>query len=118
MSDDIKSKVISIFERHRREEHGHFQVAEGEEFAISPDGFHYATLKHEHAGPGEEKSLLEMASCKHYMFKMMETHPDSHTIRLNNYHVPGDRLEEFLLSLPGRPGTLLEIRQFIPDHMA
>jgi hypothetical protein len=115
---DISSKVINIFQRHRRGEHLHFDIEEGGELIISPDGFNYVSLKQESDGLNTEENLLDVASKKSYIFKMMEMHHDSHTVRLNNYYVPGSRLEEFLSSLPTRPGKLLEIKQFIPDGMA
>ncbi len=117
MSDDI-SNVINIFQRHRRGEHLHFEVEEGGEIIISPDGFNYVSIKQDGNGNHDETTLNEIAKKKHYIFKMMEVHNEGHTVRLNNYYVPGDRLEEFLLSLPHRPGSILEIKQFIPDHMA
>lgn len=115
MSEDISNKVINIFQRHRRGEHFHFDVEEGGELIISPDGFNYVSLKQEGVGAQEEESHFEIATKKHYIFKMVESHRDSQTLRMNNYYVPGDRLEEFLLSLTQRPGKILEIKQFIPD---
>ena len=120
MSDDISHKVISIFQHHRRGEHNE-QGELGEEtgeLTISPDGFHYVSIKHDGQDDNEEASLLEIADMKHYLVKMMEVHHETHAVRLNNYHVPGSRLEEFLRSLPQRPGKILEIKQFIPDNMA
>jgi hypothetical protein len=117
MSDDISNKVINIFQRHRRGENLCFEVdEEGGELVISPDGFNYVSLKQERGGNHDEKDQLEIAANRRYIVKMMEVHAD--TIRLNNYDVPGERLEEFLLGLPNRPGKILEIKQFIPDHMA
>lgn len=118
MSDDISNKVINIFQRHRRGEHFHFEVEEGGEMVISPDGFNYVTIKHDSNGLNGEESLLEVAAAKQYVAKMMEIHHENGTVRLNNYIVPGDRLSEFMLSLAQRPGQLLEIKQFIPDTMA
>jgi hypothetical protein len=118
MNDDISHKVISIFQRHRQGEQIHLPADEGGELIISPDGFNYVSLKQEQGGFSDEENLKDVAAAKHYIIKMMEAHPDSHTVRLNNYDVPGERLEEFLLSLPQRPGKILEIKQFIPDHMA
>ena len=118
MSDELSHKVINIFQRHRRGEHFHFEVEEGGEMIISPDGFNYVSIKHGSHGVNGEESLVEVAAVKHYIAKMMEVHPDSDTVRLNNYCIPGDRLQEFMLSLPQRPGKLLEIKQFIPDNMA
>ncbi len=119
MSDDI-SNVIHIFQRHRRGDHLHFEVEEGGELIISPDGFNYVSLRQERDqlnDHNDEKAQVEMAGHKHYIVKMLEPHQDG-SIRLNNYDVPGKRLEEFLLSLPNRPGKILEIKQFIPDGMA
>lgn len=118
MSDDISSKVINIFQRHRRGEHFHFDMEEGGELVISPDGFNYVSIKHDHPASSEEGSLWEVAGMRHYIIKMMEAHHEGNSIRLNNYYIPGERLEEFLLSLPQRPGKILEIKQFIPDNMA
>lgn len=118
MHDDLNHKVISIFQRHRRGEAPPIDAEDAGELIHSPDGFTYVSLKHDQEGLTEETSLIEVAHSKHYMIKMMEVHHESHTIRLNNYCIPGDRLEEFLLSLPTRPGKILEIRQFIPDGMA
>ncbi|WP_303674960.1 hypothetical protein [Vampirovibrio chlorellavorus] len=117
-TDDLSNKVISIFQKYRRGEHFHFEVEEGGEMVISPDGFNYVSIKHDSNGLNEETSLLEVGDAKHYVIKMMEVHHDSHTVRLNNYFVPGNRLEEFMLSLAQRPGKLLEIKQFIPDTTA
>lgn len=118
MTDDLSSKVINIFQKHRRGEHFHFEVEEGGEMVISPDGFNYVSIKHDSNGLNDESSLLEVAGAKHYVVKMMEIHHDSGTVRLNNYFVPGNRLTEFMLSLGQRPGQLLEIKQFIPDTTA
>jgi hypothetical protein len=118
MSDDISHKVINIFQRHRRGDHLHFEIDEEGELIISPDGFNYVSMKHENSGDNQESALRELAQVKHYIIKMMEMHHESDTVRLNNYYVPGERLEDFLLSLPKRPGHVLEIKQFIPDHMA
>jgi hypothetical protein len=121
MSDDISHKVINIFQRHRRGEaieQTDPLLEEGGELINTPDGFHYISIKHENQAPNDETTLRETADLKHYIVKLMEVHHESRTVRLNNYHVPGARLQEFLLSLPQRPGTLLEIKQFIPDHMA
>lgn len=119
MSDEISSKVINIFQRHRRGEHLHFEVEEGGELIISPDGFNYVSLKQDRNGHGhDEKTLREIAEAKHYIVKMIEAHHDTGAVRLNNYYVPGGRLAEFMLSLPHRPGKILEIKPFIPDGMA
>jgi hypothetical protein len=118
MSDEISHKVISIFQRHRRGEHHEHDIDETGELIVTPDGFHYVSIKQENHPPNDEATLLETADMKHYMIKIMEVHHESNTVRLNNYHVPGNRLEEFLLSLSQRPGKILEIRQFIPDNMA
>ena len=115
MSDD-SNKVISIFQRHRRGEEFHFEVEEGGELIISPDGFNYFSAKQDCDGAEEERALLELADAKHYIVKMIESHESA--MRTNNYYVPGGRLQEFLLSLPNRPGKIVEIKQFIPDHMA
>jgi hypothetical protein len=118
MSDEISNKVINIFQRHRRGDHFHFDIEEGGELIISPDGFNYVSLKQESDGLNNEENLLDVAAKKYYIFKMMEMHHDSNTVRLNNYYVPGSRLEEFIHSLCNRPGKILEIKQFIPDGMA
>lgn len=117
-TDDISSKVINIFQRHRRGDSFHFDVEEGGELIISPDGFNYVSMKQECNGTFDEKSLQDVADHKHYIIKMLEIHNEGQTVRLNNYYVPGNRLQEFLLGLQHRPGKLLEIKQFIPDHMA
>ncbi len=113
MSDEISNKVINIFQRHRRGDNLHFEVEEGGELVISPDGFNYVSIRQDRSA--EEIAAQEVAAKKHYIIKMMESH--DHAVRLNNYYVPGERLEEFLLSLASRPGHVLEIKQFIPDHI-
>ncbi|MCE3234747.1 MAG: hypothetical protein K0Q50_927 [Vampirovibrio sp.] len=118
MSDDISNKVINIFQRHKRGEHFHFDVEEGGELIISPDGFNYVSIKHDSNATAEESTLRDTADIKHYIIKMVEAHHENGSIRMNNYYVPGERLEEFLRSLPQRPGKVLEIQQFIPDNMA
>ncbi len=118
MTDDLSNKVISIFQRHRRGDHFHFEVEEGGEMIISPDGFNYVTIKHDCQGVNDETALHDVGDAKHYVIKMMEIHHESNTVRLNNYLVPGNRLEEFMLSLSQRPGKLLEIKQFIPNTTA
>lgn len=118
MTDDIhnqiNNKVISLFQRHRRGEHFHFTVDEGGEMVISPDGFNYVTFRQDDAHQTE--MLKEVAKTRHYIVKMLEEHRD--TARLNNYHIPGELLDEFLKSLSQRPGRILEIKQFLPDTMA
>jgi hypothetical protein len=118
MTDEISNKVINIFQKYRRGDYFHFEVEEGGEMIISPDGFNYVSIKHGTNGVNDEDSLLDVSEAKHYVIKMMELHNDSNTVRLNNYFVPGKRLEEFMLSLSQRPGKLLEIKQFIPDTTA
>lgn len=113
MTDEISNKVINIFQRHRRGDSLHFEVEEGGELIISPDGFNYVSLKQDRHG--EDSPYVDIAAMKHYIIKMMEVH--EHSIRLNNYYVPGDRLQEFLSTLSSRPGKVLEIKQFIPDHI-
>ena len=117
-SDDIHNrinhKVISLFQRHQQGEHFHFPVDEGGEMVISPDGFNYVSFRHD--GPHETEMLKDVAKTRHYIIKMIEEHRDH--ARLNNYHIPGERLEDFLKSLPQRPGRILEIKQFLPDNMA
>ena len=117
MSDDPSNKVIDIFRRHR---HGdHVESEECGEMVISPDGFNYVSVKQEHNnGNMGEASQLEIAASRHYLIKMMEVHHETEQIRINNYYIPGDRLTEFMLSLPQRPGQLLEIKQLLPDQMA
>ena len=116
MSDEINSKVIDIFQRHRRGDQFHFEVEEGGELVISPDGFHYVSFKQDRNGNDhDETALTEVATMKHYIIKILEVHREHH--RLNNYYIPGNRLQEFLTSLSSRPGQILEIQQFIPDHI-
>ncbi len=117
--DDMNNKVVSIFQRHRRGEHFHFELEEGGEMVISPDGFNYVSLKYEHNnGNTGEEAQREIAVSREYLIKMMEVHHDPEQVRLNTYYVPGEKLEAFMLSLPQRPGTLLEVRQILPDHTA
>jgi hypothetical protein len=117
--DEINNKVVSIFKRHRRGDHFHFDLEEGGEMVISPDGFNYVSIKYDNnSGNNGEESQLEVAAGRHYLVKMMEVHHDPEQVRLNNYYIPGERLEEFLLSLPQRPGKCLEIKQILPDYMA
>ena len=116
-TDDISSKVINIFQRHRRGESLHFEVEEGGELIISPDGFNYVSMKQDRNGQHDEKLMVELAAKKHYIIKMMEVHSDAGMIRLNNYYIPGERLHEFMNTLAHRPGNILEIKQFIPDVM-
>ena len=119
MTDDVSSKVISIFQRHRHGEHPHPELEEGGELVVSPDGFNYVSFKYDQNGHQQEDLSWETAYKKHYVVKMIEMHHhDSEWMRLNSYEVPGDRLEEFLLALSHRPGKILEIKQYIPDHMA
>jgi hypothetical protein len=117
MTDEMKNKVIHIFQRHQRGDHFHFEVDEGGELVISPDGFNYVSFKTLHAAdPESGDSLMELAQKKHYIIKMLEHHRDSD--RVNNYYVSGERLEEFLTTLHQRPGKILEIERFYPDNPA
>jgi len=119
---DDHNKIVSLFERHKRGEHFHFNLNEnsgedGGEMIISPDGFHYVSFKF---GPDvaakHEEDEMEMSQARSYVFKMLEHHKD--TVRVNHYYVPGERLDEFLQSLFTRPGKLLEIKPYIADTMA
>jgi hypothetical protein len=115
--DPLEHKVINIFQRHRRGEHFHFEVEEGGELIISPDGFNYVSFKTAHVYDSDsDEALQELANKKHYLVKILEHHREAS--RVNNYYVPGERLEEFLLSLPHRPGKILEIQQVIPNTTA
>lgn len=117
MTDDIHNKVVSIFQKHRRGDNFHFQVDEEGEMVITPDGFNYVTLKHsKDHGRHNEGSLFEIGDQKNYIFKFVEPHDND--IRIDNYYVTGDRLMEFLGSLDKRPGRLVEIKQFLPEHLA
>ncbi|MBX2860259.1 MAG: hypothetical protein KTR14_03430 [Vampirovibrio sp.] len=114
MTEELQEKVINIFRRARRGEHVHIPGEEDGEMVDSPDGFSYVTLKQNQDGDHhDEDELVETAARKHYLVKMLEHHKDA--IRINNYHVPGDRLEEFMSTLESRPGKVLEIKQFLPD---
>ena len=117
--DEHHNKVIKLFERHRRGDQFHFDVGEeGGKMIISPDGFHYVSFHFSNAQEAaqHEQEELTLAQKRSYIFKILEHHKD--TARVNHYHVPGERLEEFLESLPQRPGTLLEIKPFIPNTTA
>lgn len=115
------SKVISIFQRHRRGDTLHFPVEEGGELIISPDGFNYVSFRQEkpagdHAGDILAQEYLEVAHCRHYIFSFLENHKEF--VRVDNYYVSGDKLTEFLKGLSKRPGKLIEIKPFIPDGTA
>ena len=117
MNDEHHSKVIDIF----RQPHHHEQSPDDllEEVVTTPDGFQYISVKQErNCGNQGEESQIEIAASRHYVVKMMEVHHEPEALRINNYSVPGERLEEFLLNLSQRPGKLLEIQQLLPDHMA
>lgn len=117
----IQHKVIYLFQRHHPHPHsGDFSKAveeEGGTLFDTPDHFTYISYKRGSLDDHHcENDALEVAAKKHYIIKMLEHHADA--IRLNHYHVPGERLSEFLLSLPHRPGKILEIKQFIPNTPA
>ena len=126
MTDDTQiqeshRKVVNIFQRHLRGDQFHFEVEDGGEVVVSPDGFTYVTLWHERPKNGQgwlqdEEKLFGAALKKNYILKFLETHKEG--VRMNHYHVPAHRLEEFLMGLSKRPGKLLEIKQFIPDTTA
>lgn len=116
MTEEINNKVINIFQRHKKGDHFFFPVEEGGEMVISPDGFNYVTLKQPKGnGNGELDAMVEIAERKHYIVKFVEDHKDS--LRIDSFHVPGGRLEEFLSSLEKRPGKLVEIKPFYPDQI-
>lgn len=108
-------KVIDLFKRHG---HGVFpaDIAAAGECAISPDGFQYITLRQSQDSPHGEDELQALAHKKHYLIKMLEHHREA--IRINHYHVPGERLTAFLRDLDKRPGQLLEIQPFFPETTA
>ena len=114
MTEDINSKVISIFQRHKKGDHFYFPVEEGGEMVISPDGFNYVTMK-QPKNNNELETMIDLASMKHYMVKFVEEHKDA--LRVDSFHVPGNRLAEFLESIGKRPGRLLEIKQFYPEQI-
>lgn len=120
-NDDDASKVIHIFERHRRGEHLHFPIEEGGELIVSPDGFNYVSFREDNPLPSSpthpqaEAGYLEVAHARHYIFKFIEPHKDYQ--RIDNYYVPGDKLHEFIQSISRRPGQLIEIKPFIPDFI-
>lgn len=117
MTEELHHKVINIFQRHRRGDHFHFEVEEGGELVISPDGFNYVTFRLDRQGEGpNEEALWEIAEKKHYIIKMLEHHKEM--TRLCNYYVPAERLEDFLSGLSNRPGKIVEIERFIPDTTA
>ncbi|MBY0404789.1 MAG: hypothetical protein K2X66_12890 [Cyanobacteria bacterium] len=117
MPDEINHKVVSIFQKHRRGEQFHFDVDEGGVLVICPDGFNYVSYKLDSLPNLEgEETLLELASKKHYIVKILEQHKGSDFI--NNYYISGEQLSDFLLSLANRPGKVVEIERFYPDHTA
>ncbi|MBY0449738.1 MAG: hypothetical protein K2X01_03840 [Cyanobacteria bacterium] len=119
MSDELDSKVIHIFERHKKGDHFHFEVEEGGELVISPDGLNYVTFKY---FPPEAVTLEEQAkqhfASKFYLVKMLESHKQSGVTRINHYHVSGEQLESFLKSLDKRPGTLIGVESYLPNTTA
>lgn len=113
LHEETAEKVVSIFQRQLRGDHAHAGEVGGE-MVLSPDGFPYVSIRYEgeHAQT-EEVSLWDIAHRRHYVIKLIESHKDA--LRLNTYHVAGHRLHEFLTTLDKRPGTLLEIKPFLPD---
>ncbi|MGE0200737.1 MAG: hypothetical protein AB7P76_07200 [Candidatus Melainabacteria bacterium] len=115
---DPHNKVVSIFQKHRRGDAFHHELGDGGEMVTSPDGFEYVSFKYAGADASSHHELeaLQIADSRHYVVKLIEHHKDH--IRVDNYHVEGSRLAEFMDSLPRRPGKLLEIKQFLPDNPA
>ncbi len=109
-SDELDSKVIHIFERHKDD---------GGELVISPDGLNYVTFKYlpPEAITVEEQAKQHFAS-KFYLVKMLESHKQSGVTRINHYHVCGEQLESFLKSLDKRPGTLIGVESYLPNTTA
>lgn len=116
-NEELDNKVISLFSRHHKGERLHGEDTHGGELVESPDGYWYISFKLNPQGdPFKEEMLLELAYKKHYILRFLESHHDYP--RLNNYHVPGDQLQAFLLTLAQRPGKLLEIEPYHPDLQA
>jgi len=111
-NDELSSKVINIFERHKRGEQFHFEVEDGGELVISPDGFNYVSFRHE--DKNETFLLKDACDHRHYIVKMLEQHKEGPD-RLNHYYVPGHRINDFMHTLSNRPGSIVEIKQFIPN---
>ena len=117
MTDDIHKKVVSIFQKHHRGELVQATSADEGEMVTTPDGFNYVTIKHQKdLGLHNEDVLQDIGEQKNYIIKFVEVHEND--IRVDSYHVPGNRLTEFLTNLDKRPGKLLEVKQFLPDHLA
>jgi hypothetical protein len=118
MPEDNDSKVVSIFQRHKRGEHYHIPVEEGGELIISPDGINYVSFRSDR---GEiqmsEDDLWDVSSKKHYIVKMLESHKNGE-FRLDHYHVSALQLEPFLKTIDQRPGKLLGIEPFFPETTA
>jgi len=65
-----------------------------------------------------ENSGELIAASRHDLIKMIEVRHDTEQICINNNYIPDDLLTEFMLSLPQRPGQLLESWQLLPDQVA
>ena len=124
--DDTPGNVVSLFEHQhpKRAEQASFLKQAGDdagELVVTPDDFNYVSKREDNplpqsaAHPAVEPGYLDTTHKKHYLFKFLEHHKDH--CRVDTYHVPGDRLLEFIESIPRRPGRLIEIQQFIPDDV-
>ncbi len=114
MSEKINEKVISIFNKHRKNEQTPTEV-KVKHFA----GFNYVKLDADVNGHQfKQENLLEYAENCHYMVKVMRKL--NKKVYLYNYNVPSAKLLDFMLMFRNKEldGTIIEIDKFIPQDLA
>lgn len=82
----------------------------------APDGYTYVSCKHLPEDTATLERWRHASQSAHYVVTFWELHPGGD--RLNHYHVDGARLAAFMRTTHQRPGQLIEVRPFTPEHLA
>jgi hypothetical protein len=114
MSEDIKNKVINMFNRHNND-----LPQETDEKIKFFAGFNYVKLKRDADGKKFVPSKLEAYAKKcHYIVTIMKI-IDNETC-LYNYDIKNEDLPAFMRALENNvlTGKLIEIKKYIPEELA
>ena len=114
MSDDINKKVINMFNRHNSD-----LPPETEEKIKFFAGFSYVKLKRDVNGKKFIPSQLKAYAKKcHYIVSVLREVDDEPC--LYNYDVKTEDLLDFIKALNDNTlnGTLIEIKEYIPEDLA
>ncbi|MBO6273300.1 hypothetical protein J6O48_11050 [bacterium] len=114
MSDDIKTNVINMFNRHNSD-----LPQDTEEQIKYFAGFNYVKLKRDTNGKKfVESQLISYAQKCHYIVSVLRNVDGENC--LYNYDIKSSDLPNFIKALENKTlkGTLIEIEKYIPEDLA